>query len=104
MGFRGSIQTTRRYLRPFKSSTAAPAAPRAAPRPRRVVRWIMTNPGNLLDEDALALKEICAGRPELDAVTQHVRDFATMMRDLTGSELPAWWNASNTMTSPHCTP
>ncbi|MGW6356342.1 ISL3 family transposase [Streptomyces sp. NPDC055092] len=90
MGFRGSIQTTRRYLRPFKSSTAAPAAPRVAPRPRRVVRWIMTNPGNLLDEDAFVLKEIRAGCPELDAVTRHVRDFATMMRDLTGSELPAW--------------
>lgn len=90
LGFRGSIQTTRRYLRPFKSSTTASAAPRVAPRPRRIVRWIMTNPGNLPDEDALALKEIRAGCPELDAVTQHVRDFATMMRDLTGSELPAW--------------
>ncbi|MGW2207650.1 hypothetical protein [Streptomyces sp. NPDC001774] len=61
MGFLGSIQTTRRYLRPFKSFTAEPAAPRVAPRPRHVVRWIMTNPGNLLDEDALALKEIRAG-------------------------------------------
>ncbi len=50
----------------------------------------MTNPGNLSAEDALALKEIRAGCPELDAVSQHVRDFATMMRDLTGSELPAW--------------
>ncbi|MFG2732911.1 ISL3 family transposase [Streptomyces canus] len=90
LGFRGSIQTTRRYLRSFKSFTAAPAEPRPAPRPRRVVRWIMTNPGNFPDEDALALKEIRAGCPELDAVTQHVRDFAMMMRDLTGSELPAW--------------
>lgn len=90
MGFRGSIQTTRRYLRPFKSFTAQPAAPRVAPRPRRAVRWIMTNPGNLLDEDTLALKEIRASCPELDALTLHVRDFATMMRDLTGSELPAW--------------
>ncbi|WUO09284.1 transposase [Streptomyces sp. NBC_00289] len=90
MGFRGSIQTTRRYLRSFKTFTAAPAAPRVAPRPRRIVRWIMTNPGNLPDEDALALKEIRAVCPELDAVTQHVRDFATMLRDLTGNELPAW--------------
>ncbi|MGW6799406.1 ISL3 family transposase [Streptomyces sp. NPDC055039] len=92
MGFPGSIQTTRRYLRPFKSVTAEPAVvvPRPAPRPRRIIRWIMTNPGNLLDEDALALKEIRAGCPELDAVTQHVRDFAAMMRDLAGSELSAW--------------
>ncbi|MGV4926600.1 ISL3 family transposase [Streptomyces sp. BHT-5-2] len=90
LGFPGSIQTTRRYLRPFKSSATAPPAPRVAPRPRRIVRRITTNPGNLPDEDALALKEIRAGCPELDAVTQHVRDFATMMRDKTGSELPAW--------------
>ncbi|WP_456294040.1 ISL3 family transposase [Streptomyces mirabilis] len=90
LGFRGSIQTTRRYLRRFKSSTAAPPAPRVAPRPRRIVRWIMTNPGNLADEDALTLKEIRAACPELDAATGHVRDFATMMRDLTGSELPDW--------------
>ncbi|MFC9931820.1 transposase [Streptomyces sp. NPDC127190] len=47
-------------------------------------------PGNLSDEDALTLKEIRAASPELDAATGHVRDFATMMRDLTGSELPAW--------------
>ncbi|MFI9781374.1 ISL3 family transposase [Streptomyces sp. NPDC051956] len=91
LGFQGSIQTTRRYLRPFKSTTAAaPAEPRPAPRPRRIVRWIMTNPGNLPDEDALALKEILASCPELDAVTRHVRDFATMMRNHSGDQLPAW--------------
>ncbi|MFF3159876.1 transposase, partial [Streptomyces sp. NPDC057910] len=63
LGFQGSIQTTRHYLRPLKSSTTAPPAPRVAPRPRRIVRWIMTNPGNLPDEDALALKEIRTGCP-----------------------------------------
>ncbi|MBB5110022.1 transposase [Streptomyces spectabilis] len=90
LGFRGSIQTTRRYLRPFKTSITTSAAPRPAPRPRRIVRWIMTNPGNLPDEDAQELKEIRAGCPELDATTRHVRDFATMLRDLTGDQLPAW--------------
>ncbi|WP_274919564.1 hypothetical protein [Streptomyces sp. WZ-12] len=64
----------------------------------------MTNPGSLPDEDALALKEISAGCPELDAATQHVRDFATMMRDLTGSELPAWMERVEHDNSPHCTP
>jgi transposase len=90
LGFQGSIQTTRRYLRPFKDTTAAPAAPRPAPRPRRIVRWITTNPDNLPDEDALTLKEIRVGCPELDATTRHVRDFAAMMRDRSGNELPAW--------------
>ncbi|MCY0929395.1 hypothetical protein OTB20_24980 [Streptomyces sp. H27-H1] len=45
---------------------------------------------DLTDEDALALKEIRAGCPELDAVTDHVRYFAEMMRDLTGYRLPQW--------------
>jgi transposase len=50
----------------------------------------MTNPDNLPDEDALTLKEIRVGCPELDATTRHVRDFAAMMRDRSGNELPAW--------------
>ncbi len=90
LGFAGSIQTVRRYLRPFKAATAAPPVPRPAPRPRRIVRWIMTDPGNLTADDAADLKEIRTGCPELDAVTHHVRDFATMMRELRGDQLPAW--------------
>ncbi|MEV0416005.1 hypothetical protein AB0I68_35925 [Streptomyces sp. NPDC050448] len=50
----------------------------------------MTDPGNLTVDDADDLKEIRTGRPELDAVTHHVRDFAAMMRDLRGDQLPAW--------------
>ncbi|MEN1882461.1 hypothetical protein [Streptomyces mirabilis] len=70
-GFPGGIQTVRRYLRNFTPSVPV-SAPRPAPRPRRVVRWIMTNPDNLPDGDTLSLKEIRAGCPELDAVTDHV--------------------------------
>ncbi|GAA3500168.1 ISL3 family transposase [Streptomyces prasinosporus] len=90
LGFAGSIQTVRRCLRPFKAATAAPPVPRPAPRPRRIVRWIMTDPGNLTADDATDLKEIRTGCPELDAVTHHVRDFATMRRELRGDQLPAW--------------
>ncbi|MET8414809.1 ISL3 family transposase [Streptomyces sp. NPDC005134] len=76
-------------MRNFTLSAPTPA-PRPAPRPRRVVRWITTNPSNLPDEDTLSLKEIRVGCPELDAVTDHVRDFAEMMRDLRGDQLPQW--------------
>ncbi len=47
LGFAGSIQTVQRYLLPFKAATAAPRSRRPAPRPRRIVRRIMTDPGNL---------------------------------------------------------
>ncbi|WP_280923698.1 ISL3 family transposase [Streptomyces roseochromogenus] len=97
-GFAGSIQCVRRYFRPFKKShspkprnsfTPAPE-PRPAPKPRRIVRWIMTNPGHLAESDAAELKQIRAACPHLDATAGHVRDFAAMMRDLRGDDLPAW--------------
>ncbi|MDT0468456.1 transposase [Streptomyces gibsoniae] len=97
-GFTGSIQCVRRYFRPFKKPhspkprnppTPAPE-PRPAPKPRRIVRWIMTNPGHLAETDAAELKEIRAACPHLDATAGHVRDFAAMMRDLRGDDLPAW--------------
>lgn len=50
LGFAGNIQTVQRYLRPFKAATAAPPVPRPAPRPRHIVRWIMTDPENLTAE------------------------------------------------------
>lgn len=97
-GFTGDIQCVRRYFRPFKKShsprprqpSASPPEPRPAPKPRRIVRWIMTNPGHLADADAAEVKEIRAACPHLDAVARHVRDFADMMRDLHGDQLPAW--------------
>ncbi|MEU5438464.1 hypothetical protein AB0G73_34670 [Streptomyces sp. NPDC020719] len=87
MGFAGSIQTVQRYLRPFKAATTAPPARRPAPQPRRIVRWIMTDPGNLTADEAADLKEIRTNCPELDSVTHHVREFATMMGDLRGEDM-----------------
>ncbi|MER6026290.1 hypothetical protein [Streptomyces sp. NPDC001851] len=97
-GFTGSIQCLRRYFQPFKKPhspkpkipPAPPPQPQPAPKPRRVVRWIMTNPGRLTETDAAELKEIRAACPHLDATAGHVRDFAAMMRDLRGDDLPAW--------------
>ncbi len=44
LGFAGSFQTVRRYLRPFKTAAVGSPARRPAPRPRRIVRWFMTDP------------------------------------------------------------
>ncbi|OIJ94947.1 hypothetical protein BIV25_21480 [Streptomyces sp. MUSC 14] len=50
--------------------------------PRRIFRWIMTDPGNLKAYEAADLKE--------NRTTHHVRDLATMMRGLGGGDqLPA---------------
>ena len=89
LGFPGDIQTVRRYLRSAKES-GLPVAPRPAPRPRRVVRWIMTDPDRLPTGDAQELKEIRAACPHLDAAARHVRDFAFMLHDRRGDLLPGW--------------
>lgn len=50
----------------------------------------MSNPQHLAETDATELKEIRTACSHLDATARHVRDFAAMMRDLRGEELPAW--------------
>ncbi|WP_408907078.1 ISL3 family transposase [Streptomyces atratus] len=89
LGFPGDIQTVRRYLRSSKERDL-PMTPRPAPRPRRMVRWIMTNPDRLPTGDAQALKEIRAACPHLDAAAGHVRDFASMLHNRRGDLLPGW--------------
>ncbi|MFD7478991.1 ISL3 family transposase [Streptomyces sp. NPDC059837] len=97
-GFTGDIQCVRRYFRPFKKPhstlvkdpTGPPGTPRPAPKPRHVVRWIMTNPEHLAKTDEAELKEIRTVCPELDAAARHVREFATMMRDHRSDLLPTW--------------
>jgi len=89
-GYRGSVQTVYRYLRPFqiagKPSDPAPRTPKI----RRVVGWIMRDPDNLTDEDEQQLKAIMSRCPELEATRRHVGAFAHMIRDLSGDRLPDW--------------
>ncbi len=95
-GFRGSAQTLRRYLQPLRPldggsrrRVAAPTAP-TPPKPRRVARWIMTEPGKLKPEDQHKLDAIRQRSGALDTLTDHVRDFADMMHKLRGTRLPQW--------------
>ncbi|MFE0006559.1 transposase [Streptomyces erythrochromogenes] len=64
--------------------------PRPTPKPRRIVRWIMTNPQHLAVADAAELKKIRMDCPHLDAVTRYVHDFAEMLHRLRGDQLPDW--------------
>ncbi|MFD7026538.1 transposase [Streptomyces sp. NPDC059917] len=71
-------------------ATGVPAAAQDRPKPRRVVRWIMTNPQHLAAADAAELKEIRMACPHLDAAARHVHDFAEMLHHLRGDQLPDW--------------
>ncbi|MFE6848735.1 hypothetical protein [Streptomyces sp. NPDC057686] len=102
MGYGGGIQSVRRYFQSAKKprhrnrtnhpTPSSVPEPRSVPKPRRIVGWIMRPPDQLTDEHQANLKEIRTHCPHLDAATRHVRDFATMLRDLTGTNLPDWMN------------
>lgn len=103
LGFKGSAQMVRRYLRPFRvpgtspshpgqRRRQAPAAP-AVPKPRAISRALLTHPDHLTEADALIAKNAVAGCPHLQRLQQHVREFAKIMTQRRGQELPAWLEA-----------
>jgi transposase len=93
LGFTGSVQTVRRYLRPLRTTPTASStvSPRpAVPKPRQVVRWIMTEPGELNADEQTQLTDALAGCPHLQAATDHVRNLADLMHKHRGDRLPQW--------------
>jgi len=96
LGWRGSLRTVQRYLRRFRDPDRQPQPAPAAPvkaTPRRVTRWIMTDPEHLGAGDTVRLKEVLARCPELDATAGDVNAFAVMMCHRRGERLPAWMDA-----------
>lgn len=96
LGWHGSLRTVQRYLTRFRDPDRAPRPAPVAPvkaTPRRVTRWIMTNPANRSEGDQMRLKEILTRCPELEATTRHVNAFATMMCQRQGEQLPDWMAA-----------
>jgi len=94
LGFTGSDQQVRRYLRPFRQLPAAPPPPPPVPRPRQITRWLLTRPGDLSDDDQASLAAITAACPRLDALARHIRSFADMLTSRTGDrDLGTWLTA-----------
>ncbi|MFE5827719.1 ISL3 family transposase [Streptomyces erythrochromogenes] len=91
LGYQGSYQRVRAYLREKRTSprpvTARPSSPRA------VAGWILRRPESLSEIEHLHLKNIRANCPEIDALTGHVRSFATMLTERQGERLPDWLDA-----------
>jgi transposase len=91
LGFVGTDQTVRRYLRPFRATITALPIASAPPKARHVARWIMTNPANLDPDDKAQLDAISQRSHAIRKVIGHVRRFASMMRTLSGTrDLPQW--------------
>ncbi|MFI9311061.1 ISL3 family transposase [Streptomyces triculaminicus] len=89
-GFSGDRSTVNAYVRQLKQGTVPPPSPWTPPKPRRALRWIMTDPGFLKPRELQGLKEIRTACPELDATIRHIRDFAALMHERRGEGLPGW--------------
>jgi transposase len=89
-GFRGSVKTVRRFLQPFRSGLPMPASMPAVVKARQAASWIVTDPDNLAPECRAQLQQLLDRSPALTAVAGHVREFAKMMKNLTGHDLERW--------------
>jgi len=90
-GWNGSVQTVRRYLAPLRKTGAAAEPPPAVPKSRQITRLLLASPDHLKPEEQAQLTGFLAQCPHLSSLAAHVRAFAEMMADLTGSTaLDAW--------------
>ena len=113
LGFKGDVQTVRRYLKLFRLPGAgrsrpdphrrkpAPAAP-AVPKPRTISKALLTHPDRRTENDALILKSATARLRPPRTLQQHVRSFAKIMTQRRGQELPAWLEAVEATTCRNC--
>jgi hypothetical protein len=86
LGWRGSVQTVRRFTYPARAMAQIPATAPAPPKARHITRWILTDPKHLDEPDSVALKKARSRCDHLDTVAKRVGEFAVMMRDLTGED------------------
>ncbi|MEU3891320.1 transposase [Streptomyces sp. NPDC029041] len=91
LGYKGSYQRVRAYLRLERTSPRLVMA--RPPSPRAVAGWILRRPETLSKTEHLHLKNVQANCPEIAALTRHVRSFATMLNERQGDRLPDWIDA-----------
>jgi transposase len=89
-GYRGSYGTIRLYVQPFRQAGAAPPAVPGPPKARDVASWILTDPGNLDQDEESRLAHVRERCPHLDALAGHVTEFAKILTGLHGDRLDDW--------------
>jgi Transposase len=92
LGYDGSYPIVRDYLSGHQPArTPLPPAP---PTVRDVTNWLTRHPDSLTEDERPRLKAILDRCPELQAASDQVRAFATMITKLTGQDLPQWITAA----------
>ncbi|ANZ15374.1 IS6 family transposase [Streptomyces noursei ATCC 11455] len=91
LGYKGTYGIVSAYIR--KKHTSPQPVTAKPPSSRTVSRWILSRPETLTETEQLRLKMVLAQCPELEALTGHVRSFATMLTERQGERLPQWLDA-----------
>lgn len=102
LGYKGSYQRVRAYL--HKKRTSPRSVTARPPSPRTVSGWILSRPETLTEPEQLQLKAVLMHCPELDALTRHVRSFASMLTERQGERLAGGSTPSGRTTCPASTP
>jgi transposase len=89
-GYQGSYATVRLYPQPFRALGTAPPPVPAPPKVRHVASWILRDPATLDDGEQARLKHLRARCPHLDALADHVTEFAKILTGRHGERLDAW--------------
>ncbi|MFF0479379.1 transposase [Streptomyces sp. NPDC004284] len=91
LGYQDSHQRVHAHLHDKRTSPQPVTA--RPPSSRTVAGWILRRPGTLTETEQLRLKVVRTHCSELDALTGHVRSFATMLAERQGERLPDWLDA-----------
>ena len=101
LGFTGSVQVVRRYLREFRvpgtsrshpdpvRRRAAPSGP-VVPKPRKISRWLLSHPDHLDVDETMEIKDLLTRCEHLHRLDGHVRSFAAIMTGRRGTEINGW--------------
>ena len=92
-GYKGGYYAIRGYVLPFRQAGAAPPAAPGPPKARDLASWILTDPGNLGDDEKARLAQARERCPHLDALAGHVTEFAKILTGLHGDRLDDWITA-----------
>lgn len=101
LGYRGGYGSVRDYLAPFRALATAPPARPATPKVRPITFWMLRHPDDLDADQQLALKQVLAACPHLQATAEHVRAFAEILTGRHGDRLDAWMDTVEADDLPH---
>ena len=96
-GYRGSIRTLYRYLRPSRTpgqATTNTGERTAPPKIRHVTTWLLRRPEDLDTTEHATLAAVRSVCPHLDRLGEHITAFAKMMVHRTGADTLDTWLAA----------